>query len=86
MDKKDERQFSASMLCDDYMVVDSVPMCNGCKRWHAGSDKCDKYPRGIPKSFRYEELHNCDRFELNPDDEINYKYVKANLERRGSNN
>lgn len=85
MNKKDERQFSPSILCPDCIQVVSVPMCNGCKHWHRGKNECDKYTDEIPVSTREAEVHDCEMFVLNPDSSV-YKYVKANLERHGRGN
>lgn len=86
MDKKDERQFSASMLCEDYMVFETaVPMCNACRHWHRGKNECDRYPTEIPVAVREAEVHDCKMFALSPDSSV-YKYVKANLERHEKDN
>lgn len=77
-----EEDISPSMAYPDVVEVASVPMCNGCKSWQSKKDTCKRYPKGIPGSIRYEEYHECPDFELaSPEDNINYKYVKANIER-----
>ena len=81
MKLEDGTEISASLACTiESCRVISTPMCNGCKLWHIGKQSCQKYPRGIPQDFAYEEYHTCPDFELNPDS-INYKPVKANIER-----
>lgn len=75
-----EEKFSPSMMSQDCWEIVSTPMCNGCKLWQCKKDVCKRYPKGIPGSIRYEEIHECPEFELNPNS-INYKYVKANIER-----
>lgn len=76
-----EEDISPSMACPDCWETVSTPMCNGCKRWQCEDDTCSRYPRGIPKKIRYEEYHKCPCFELNPDDEVNYDFVKKTIER-----
>ena len=75
-----EEDISPSMAYPDCWEIASVPMCNGCKLWHRGKHSCKKYPKKIPEGIRFEEYHECPEFELNPNS-INYKYVKANIER-----
>ena len=75
-----EEDISPSMAYPDCWEFISTPMCNGCKLWHRGKHSCKKYSNGIPEDIRYKEYHTCPDFELNPDS-INYKPVKANIER-----
>ena len=76
-----EEDISPCMAYPDCWGVASVPMCNGCKSWQWEKDVCKRYPKGIPGSIRYEEYHECPEFELVASGDINYKYVKANIER-----
>lgn len=76
-----EEDISPSMAYPDVWGEPIVPMCNGCKFWQYQKDVCKRYPKGIPGSIRHEEYHKCPDFELLPEDDINYKYVKANIER-----
>ena len=76
-----EEDISPSMAYPDVWGEPIVPMCNGCKFWQYQKDVCKRYPKGIPGSIRYEEHHECPEFEFVPEDDINYKYVKANIER-----
>lgn len=78
----DGRKISASMACtiECWQFV-LTPMCNGCKLWKVGTQSCKKFPRRIPSDILDKEYHRCPDFELNPEDPINYKTVKANIER-----
>ena len=76
-----EEKFSPSMMSQDCWGIASVPMCNGCKLWHRGKHSCKKYPQKIPEGIRFEEYHDCPNYELIAPGEINYKSVKANIER-----
>ena len=76
-----EEDISPSMAYPDVWGEPIVPMCNGCKFWQYQKDVCKRYPKGTPGSIRYEEYHECPEFEFVPEDDINYKYVKANIER-----
>ena len=64
-----------------YSCLLYTSMCNGCKLWHRGKHSCQKYPQKIPEGIRFEEYHECPDFELIAPGEINYKSVKANIER-----
>ena len=82
MKLEDGREISASLACTvECCEIVSTPMCNGCKLWHRGKHSCKKYPQKIPESIRFEEYHECPDFELIAPSEINYKSVKANIER-----
>lgn len=81
MKLSDGRESSVSLGClMECGRIILTPMCNGCKLWKVGTQSCQKFPRRIPSDILDKEYHRCPDFEINPDS-VNYKIVRANIER-----
>lgn len=61
---------SPGFLCPEYPTLIAVPLCNACKKWHSGTNVCDKYPQ-IPPELRACHDYNCEFVDL---DETSWIY------------
>ena len=68
-----EEDVSESLRGPLYSTLIAVPLCNACKKWHPGTNVCEKYER-IPPELRACHDYDCDFVDL---DETSWIYPEV---------